>query len=520
MVSRTMSFQLPDNMPELNLRAPSERGKSSGIELNDSLLSHWIKRLPQHDLLAYTETYLETIKRFNRNAINHKLRLHMLDLYRQPLNSLLFSLTIPKLAASVASSKTRLQIITNLAELMDELAMGYKIVINDANDNSANLKLNIMAQLAINRASEQLSYMALHAYKFYQVVPIRVFKELHQLYQLALHANVVDKIPSMNKQQRALFSLHHRYSQILLVSICNPYGLESGKVLEAYFMMDKLVSTADIWPLPDNHQATSGHFFINCLSDRTPTPTVLPTIENQIQPPTLIFDTKPVLNLADTLFQQSESSNVSINLELFKQLVPFLNTSYQRKQERLPLSGDEHAFLAFGLADIHHCLHHIHQPNNDNNNATWQILNKNNYGYLIKRQHVSACHDLKIGDFVGIFEQQSNQQKSPPKLASIKWLRTDHNNVTKIGLETLDREVIALHFSLQENGPIYPALLLPEVGQQLHAASIITAPGRVKPQQTLYIKTKKKRFNFTIQASQLIDNNENFERFTFIDILD
>lgn len=521
-----MSFELPDNMPALNLSVPTERESSDGIELNESLLQHWVRRLPKDDLEEYTNVYLGALKTFNREIIHEKQRLLLLEIYRKPLNSLLFSLSKTKLAASIPSPSNRLKVINALTELMHELAMGYKIVINDANDHGTNLKLNTVAQLAINRASEQLSYMALHAYKFYQTVPVRVFQELHQLYKLCLFINTAHVLPILDQQHRALLTMHERYTQILLVSICNPYGLSNGHVLEAYFIMEHLLADAEILPLPKDHTATAGHFFINCISDRTPTPTMLPLIDSWAPPPTMILNTKPLLITADHLFQQANNKEISdtpINLKLFKQLVPFLNTSYQRKQPRIPVTGNEQVYLIFGLDAIHHYLLNIDQLTDEdvkNGPTPWTILNKNNYGYLVEKAHVKNFHDIKIGDFVGIFERPTVVPKVAPRVSSIRWLRTDPNDFTKTGMETLDGEPIAVHFSLDNDEQLHPALLLPEIGQNDQAASLITEPGIYVPQKTLHIKTKKKRFNFDVLIDQLIDKNDNFERITFTDKLD
>jgi len=522
-----MSFDLPENMSHLNLSVPSDQESSGGIELNESLLHHWIKRLPKNDLAGYTDTYLGVLKTFNREIIHEKQRLALLEIYRQPLNSLLFSLTIPKLLTTIPASKTRLKIINNLTELMSELAMGYKIIIMDADKHSSSLKSHQLAQLAVNRASEQLSYMVLHAYKFYQAVPVCVFQELHMLYRLCAHAHVDRLKPILDPQHRALNSLHDRYTQILLISICNPYGLQSGHVLEAYFLMEQLVSDAEILPLPEDHVATAGHFFINCLSDRTPTPTIMSLNKNSTPPPTLILNTKPLLIIADRLFEQAGNDKTiepAINLNLFKQLVPFLNTSYQRKQPRIPAMGNEEVYLAFGLEAIHHCLSNINkltETDYKNYKSPWKVLNKNNYGYLAERKHVEKFHDIKIGDFIGIFERQKSPEKVvSPSISSIRWLRTDDEVYTKTGLETVDGEPIAVHYALDDNEQSYPALLLPEIGENHQAASLITAPGVYAAQQTLHIKTKRKRFNFSITIEKLLDQNSHFERFTFVDKLD
>jgi hypothetical protein len=522
-----MSFDLPENMSHLNLSVPNEReGHRGGVELNQSLLHNWIKQLPKNDLAKYTNTYLTGLKAFNREIIHEKQRLVLLDIYRQPLNSLLFSLTIPKLLSTVPVPKTRLEIINNLTQLMAELAMGYKTVVMDADKHNASLKNNQLAQLAVSRASEQLSYMVLHAYKFYQTVPVRVFQELHMLYRLCVHVHVDKLKPILDPEHRALNSLHDRYTQILLISICNPYGLQSGDVLKAYFIMEKLVAEAEILPLPKDHPGTAGHFFINCLSDRTPTPTLMPVNDNWTPPPTLILNTKPLLIIADQLFEQagSDDSEPTINLDLFKQLVPFLNTSYQRKQPRIAVTGNQEVYLAFGLESIHHCLSNIDKLTDadyKNYQSPWKVLNKNSYGYLVERQHVTDFHDIKTGDFIGIFERQKSPEKAvSPSISSIRWLRTDTDDYTKTGLETLSGEPIAVRYALDNNEKTYPALLLPEIGENHQAASLITAPGVYIPEQTLHIKTKRKRFNFSITIDKLVDKNSSFERFTFADKLD
>lgn len=518
-----MSFSLPDNMPELNLSIPAERGSVGNVELNDSLLRHWIKRLPRNNILEFTQMYLDALLRFNRNQLDTKERLALLDLYREPLNKLLFSASLPDLLKSSTNNANQKLITDSLTASMAELAIGYKIVIIDAGKRHNNLKMNPVAKLAINRACEQLSFMALHAYKFYQTVPARVFKELHQLYQLVSFNNLAEAVPIVDQKLQADYSFKHRYIQILLVSISNPYGLKQGDVFEAYNLMDQLAPEAELQPLTGEQVSTAGHFFINCLSDRTPTPTVLPMMENQAHPPTLILNTKPVLVLVDTLFEQASNNpslNNTANIELLKQLAPYLNTSYQRKQQREPVTGNLQAQLAFGLTDIHHCLTKTNSAADENNSikTQWDILNKNSYGYLITRQYVENCHNLKIGDFVGIIEQHPTAKRTTVKLASIRWLRTDNDQNTKVGLKTIEGDPIAVQYSLLDDVSLHPALLLPEMSRLLfQPASLITAPGVFSPKQILQIKTRKKSLNFSLEIDSLIDQNSAFERFTFRD---
>ncbi len=515
---------MPANMPSLSLAIPTERSELGNIELNEDLLQHWIKRLPSNKPIEFTQHYLDALRRFNSNEVSHKDRIRLLDIYREPFNKVLFGLTIPKLQKLVKDPEIRFKLITDMSEVLTELANGYKIVVVEADKKGDNLKLNPLAHMAIYRACEQLSYLVLHAYKFYRTIPSRVFIELHQLYMLTEGAGIADKPPFVNMQFKAEFSVKHRYSQMMLVSISNPYGQESGDILRCYNLMLQLASAATIMPLPKESKPLAGHFYINCMSDRTPSAAILPVTDDNRRPPTLVLDTKAILNRVDSLFEQAngqgEAHSAADNIRLLKQIVPFLNTSYQRKQPRVKLEGNDKTFISAGLNAIHHTLTQVGKvPVIDDPwlNSAWDVLNKNSYGYLVEKRKVSQAHDLKIGDFVGILEQTNPGQKLILKLASIRWLRTNDFQQTKIGLKFIAGDPIPVSFSNEEGTSKAPAFLIRENGLHHQPASLITAAGVFESFSNLVIKTGKKRFNFTVQPETLLEHNDSFERFTFKD---
>jgi hypothetical protein len=521
-----MSFAMPTNMPSLSLSIPTERQAYGNIELSEDLLHHWIKRLPSNQPIEFTKRYLDALKRFNTNEVSHVERIKLLDLYREPFNKVLFGLTIPKLKKLVKDPTTRFNLINDMSEVLAELANGYKIVVVEANQRSDNLKLNPLAHMAIYRACEQLSYLALHAYKFYRTVPAKVFTELHQLYMLTEGAGIADKPAFVNMQFKAEFSVKHRYSQIMLVAISNPFGLASGDVLRCYKLMLQLASYAQLMPLPDNGQPLAGHFYINCMTDRTPSAAILPVMDKNSRPPTLVLDTKPILSRVDNLFEQTNTENAqnatSENIRLLKQVVPFLNTSYQRKQPRVEFEGNKLTYICAGLETMHNTLTKKESLPIENDpwlQTDWEVLNKNSYGYLVQKRKVAQAHDLKIGDFVGIVEQHSEQTKPSLKLASIRWLRTDDFQQTKMGLKFLLGDPIPVFFSAQDDSTKAPAFLIRENSLQNQPAMLITGSGIFANFAQIVIKTGKKRFNFTVQPDKLLAQSDDFECFSFKDVL-
>jgi len=514
-----MSFQYPDTMPPLSLNVPKQT-ETSGVELNESLLRHWIKRLPENNLAAFVSLYLDALQRFNTNQLDHKQRLRLLDIYRQPLNQLVFRLSREKLRGHLPDPKQRTALISNVTQLLSELATGYKIVIVEANKTQSNLKLAPIAQLAINRVCEQLSYIVLHAYKFYRTPPARVFHDLHQLYQLTLTSAVEQIIPIVESDLRATLSFKDLYSQLMLVSICNPYGLHSEKVLDTYQLMATLASEADISPLPPTTKATPGHFYINCLSDRIPIPSVLPMTENQTQPPALIFNTKPILSLVDSLFQQAKKTETpDVDINLLKQLTPFLNTSYERKQIRVPVTGNKQAYLACGIETVHTCLNLSDPLPNGSEaalNSAWDILNKNRSGYLISQvlTESSPAHSVAIGDFIGIFEPSATGKKPLARVGFIHWMRIDKHDKIKIGLSLIEGDAVSVQYTT-DNSPISkPGLFLPEIHRIQQAASLITQIGAFVPNTKIEIIPKKKRFSFSLLTAYLLSQGNNYQHFT------
>lgn len=521
-----MSFPLPDKMPSLNLMIPDNRRGRANVELNEELLHHWIRRLPSNKPIEFTARYLDALQRLNSNDVPQVQRMKLLDIYREAFNKVLFGMTIPKLQQLVKDPNARQQLISDMGAVFAELANGYKIVVVEANAQGENLKLKPLVHMAIYRAIVQLSYLALHAYKFYRTLPAHLFRELHQLYLLMDASGIADKPVFVNNQYKEEFSVKHRYTQIMLTSICNPYGLASGDVLRCYRLMLQLAPAARTVLLPEKSEPQAGHFYINCLSHRSPVPSIVPVLDDNYRPPTIMLDTKPILARVDDLFvqadRQGEHHPAADNIQLLRQIVPFLNTSYKRKQPRVPVEGSKETFIAVGLENIHNAVKQPQPlPIADDPwlDRPWEVLNKNSYGYLVQKRKIPLGHDLKIGDFVGILDPLDNGAKPRLRLASIRWLRTDEFEQSKLGLKFIHGDPIAVSYSIADEETRQPAFLIREDMLHHQPAMLITTRGVFEQGRQLTIKTGKKRFNFTVSPERLLEQNQSFESFTFKDVL-
>lgn len=521
-----MSFALPDNMPSLSLSVPTGKSHYGSVELNEELLKAWLNRLPQQNPVEYTRRYIEALDLFNHNEVPPAQRLKLLDMYRAPFNTMMFELSLSKLGQLDLTDEARMQLLNDISMVLEQLATGYKIIVIESGEQNSNLKLNAAGQMSIYRAIEQLSFLALHHYKFYLKLPSRLFRELHQLYLLSVEADVSDKQPFVNKQINAAYTIRERYCQFLLTTICNPYGLNSGEVLKAYQLMMPLVSATKLELLTQSHEVKAGLFYIDCLGDSTPTAATIPKITAD-KPVILIMDTKSILIKAAKLFEQAEQQGdkhpAAKNIRLLQKLVPYLNTAFQHRQTYVKFEGAKKTFLCVGVTATHQAqLRTESLPVAQHRwlSSEWDILNKNDYGCLLQKRHLAHLFELRVGDLVGLFEQSGADTKPSVRLATIKYIKTDDFNQTKISLEYIAGNAMPVLFTMQDNSEKQPAYLIPEVARTHQPANLITSKGIYAAGRVLHIKMRKKFLNFTIRIDKITDRQSGYDRFSFRDVIE
>ena len=507
-----MSFPLPGiDLPVLKLNIPPSEGKASNVELNETLLKHWVEKLSAEDLPAFLEAYQQPLYHFNHRTMPPLVRLKLLEIYRQPLNRMVMQLTSRELSPSARSIEQQNQLIDSLMQRLNQLAIGYKITVMNAAAENNILTHNAVAKMAIHRAIEQLGYLIIHAYKFYRQPPAGVYHDLHQLFLACLHAGIGDETPNMSLQQlKAEGSYQHRYIQIMLLGICNPFSLRCNAVLKVYRMMGQLAPLAET-QLHQQFNASHGMFYINAKSDRLPEPGVQAQFSHS-ESTLVALNTKNILNGIERLLKQARAET-ELDIMLINQITPYLNSAYQRKQPRLPVIGAVRACVIQGFSSIHRQFGPRDLSPLDIQ-LSWQILNKNDRGFLLSNPLYGKEHRLTVGELVAITEVLQDQRAGMTRLATIQWLRYDQQGQTKLGLALLPGTAKPIHFRIASHEQLEPALLIPESVHPPFPASIICHSGVVRPGQRLQLQSSKKFLNFSIHCKQLIDNYGDSERIT------
>ncbi|OUR64419.1 hypothetical protein A9Q79_08150 [Methylophaga sp. 42_25_T18] len=499
------------DLPSLLLQIPDEIATPANTILDVELLKNWLDGLNYSDNNRVVAALLGNLIPLNRLAVANKVRLELLEIYRGAIHKILFARDIAAIKRDLYASTENLKAIKALNLAVEELAIGYKLIVNQLYLSGERPDTNKLFLTAINRTAEQLALQVLHAYQYYRSAPTSALYELHQFYLYCEASNTLD-ILTEAKDLPSTSSFYSLYTQIILISIAEPFSLDKFNVLRLFNLMKKFTKQVEISLLTDKQKNTTsdflmtGHFCLNCASDHPPTAMAKTTVDVRKQSQTRLLNTQPVLLAIEDIFKRASQSAsrgaFDLDIQLLKKIIPQLNTSYERKYQRLPSIHTRKINIANGIRDIHTCL----KENHVNGAIEWSINNQGSGGIMASRNS-DGCYDIHIGDFIGVFEQDL-----PVKLASIRWLNIDNNDSTHIGLELLPGHPTPV-FCLADDNTEYPALLLPEDDDIKQPATLIAEKGIFSPKRLLKLKGDEEPYSVSID--KLINHTYNFEQFSF-----
>ena len=499
------------DLPSLSLQIPDQTATPTDTILDVELLKNWLDGLNYSDNNQVIPALLGNLIPLNRLIVDNKVRLELLEIYRAVIHKILFARDMAAIKRDLYASNEHLKAIKTLSLAIEELAIGYKSIVQQLYLNGDKPDSNPLLLTAINRSTEQLVLHVLHAYQYYRSPPTAALHELHQLY---LYCEASDTLRTQEavKGLPSTDNFFQQYTQLILTSIADPYSLNKFDVFRLFNLMNKFTDQVEISLLSDKQQNTTsdflmtGHFCLDCTSDHPPLAMAKTAIDIRKQPHTRLLNTQPVLLAIEKIFKHAAESasrgSLDLDIQLLKKIIPQLNTSYERKYQRLPSIHTRSINIANGINDIHTCL----KENHVNGAIEWLINNQGSGGLMASRD-TEGCYDLHIGDFMGVFEQDL-----PVKLASIRWLNIDNNGSTHIGLELHPGHPTAI-FCLADNNIEYPTLLLPEDDDLKQPTTLIAEKGLFSSKRLLKLKGDDEPYS--VSVDKLINHTYNFEQFSF-----
>lgn len=512
LAKRLRRHAVKHDLPELTFDLPAQDHQQSESILDPELLRKWLDKLVESDSNKIVRAILSNLTSLNRTKLAKHTRLALLEVYRLPISRLVFDRDLTAVQREINAPTEFLKDINALKLLLDEFALGYKIVIQQdfvAGEHPASEKLYLFA---IIRAVELISLQILHAFRHYHSAPKNTFQSLHQLYLYCEAAKVLDTL-AITKKLTTERSFIELYNQIMLAAIADPYSLAKFDVLRLYRLMAVAAKNVDISQLNQRQKTSNrsldvvGQFFVNCSDDSNPVALSQVAIDQRDTPQARIIDPQKAIQqfkqiIADSLASKTQAT-YDLDSKLLQKVLPQFDTSYVRQYQRVKSKKDRNIKLAAGINAIHSGLE------NQESAALfeWVMDNQSANGMMASRRS-EDIQALSYGDLMGIFEQGL-----AVKLATIRWLHMANDGTIHIGLQIHPGNPGPVTFIPDGKTDIMSGLLLPEVADIKQPPTIITDKGAYSANRIFRLKNNDDVGS--IRALELIDSTLNYEQFSF-----
>ncbi|GGX45930.1 hypothetical protein [Saccharospirillum salsuginis] len=264
-------------------------------------LKHWVGNLPMANIGETARQLYHAVIEFNQLSVNDASRLELMDLVRGPVHYVCQSLNQRYLNQGVVLDDQQRK-VANLAQaLQTHLATGYKIVVQHLLEQGQLKQRPLMAK-AVHRTLCDLLPSILRSYQLYIPTPAGLWREVHQLYQVASAFNL-HKVAIEDPTDNCRLSVQEVYLKAILLGASQPNQLLQRELTDAYQAMNAWVGQLDIDDVADEKSV----LVINPEADHPPQYSYL--IKPSSYGDYLGINTLPLVRLLHTELKAAYSAN-------------------------------------------------------------------------------------------------------------------------------------------------------------------------------------------------------------------
>lgn len=272
----------------MNLQLP-QRKKPGNYSFNTdpAALTAWLNDLPLLNTERTRELLNGALQQVNALALPTQQRQKALELFTKPVICTTDALKKKFLNKPLPLNGNNLLYATQTLELLNQIAIGYRILADDLRNNAAERP---QLTIAIHRALRCLSEILLSCYQIYIQYPEGIWKTINLLYALADEHNITEQeVIDTTLKTPVPCSIETVYKQALLLSLACPYRLRQKEIYIAHSTLMEWASFSQLHHMNDDN--THGLFSINLQSD-TPPSYRIPGNEDASNSHARILDTK------------------------------------------------------------------------------------------------------------------------------------------------------------------------------------------------------------------------------------
>ncbi|PCI73497.1 MAG: hypothetical protein COB38_00055 [Gammaproteobacteria bacterium] len=235
------------------------------VELSTKKIQRWVEELPAANLSDSSRSTYRLLVETNQSILNPELRFSILNLLEPIARRLSDALEKKFISKHIALTEKQKKIAALVQAIQTELSLGYHATIESLLIEDSKKSTKKLLAAATGMAVKYHGLIILRCYQLYASVPNRLWRELYSLYQLAIRNNI-EKMTFKVPRQEFEHSVKSNFTQILLMSIANPYQLRQKEIETLWTMLPAYIELVSL----EAHAFNKHHFIIDLNSAKAP----------------------------------------------------------------------------------------------------------------------------------------------------------------------------------------------------------------------------------------------------------
>ncbi|MCK4703921.1 MAG: hypothetical protein KAT90_00445, partial [Gammaproteobacteria bacterium] len=223
----------------MKLHIPEQSDNQDGIfPTHPRKLKKWLADLPQANMGEITQQIFKALRAMNRQKIPAKHRLEIMEMLRAPSRSIFDNLEKYFINRTFPLPEKSKKIVTLNQVLLQEMALGYKTIIQQTADKSEKIDKKSQA-IVIARDIKYQSELLLRASEIYASVPASTWRDTHQIFAYAIDMKLHRKAIEDNENPNKKTTIEDLYKQMLLFSLSRPAAMRQSDSKRVYDKLSK-----------------------------------------------------------------------------------------------------------------------------------------------------------------------------------------------------------------------------------------------------------------------------------------
>ena len=495
------------------------RGTDDDGEFSPQGIRAWLSTLASADATGNARALIERLVEVNESELSSRLRLRLLDMFRDHIDWLL-----PQLEARIARARPPLggnlrQVAYFIEKLLKELAAGYSHAVLRVPRAWLSLGFKGQLHVPLTRAMDFHARRLQLSQRLYARSPGAVWSEMHRLYHTAREWGIAER-----EIESPPTSPLRVYRDALLLAFAQPTKLMHGDFLRVQAYLAANADLADIVPAAK----VDDPLCMFAIDPRRDKPGVAYTKRAEAG-----FGNDALLLLTDRLVERLETqlkklhdgvAPASLGLpeesgrlayqELMQRLIAHWRG--ERKSRAARMRFHPRVELWVGLREIWRVLRaespqdtpaaDITQREAPARASDWIILNESSRGFALKYMS-GSLPPINVGEIVAI----KGKERGSVYVCLVRWILSNTAEHFELGLQQLAPIVVPAVYKPAELERVAPEpiLFFPEIPAQKRAPAVVAPPNRLRSNEAFSLRHRRGRLD--LRASRVIEKTPSIE---------